>query len=367
MAYKTNTDDSYDRFSASLKAGEVGRLYIFHGEERYLLEHSLHELRRRLCPGGLDGFNYKRFDGKDLTVTALDEAIEASPVFADRTFIEIHDYDVFKGKKGAESSDDGSQTPAKKKKTAPDKDDDKAKLAGILSNLPDYVCVAFLYDTLTYKPDGRLKIDKEILQNAEVVAFNTQEQSRLTKWITRHFEAAGKHISRADTEYLALITDGYMATLIGEIAKITAYSDSETVTRSDIDAVVTPVLSAIAYKLTDAIIARKYKTALSILDELYQMREPAHKILFSISLKMRQLLAARVCIDNKLSKKDFMEMCGIRYDFQATILLDTARRTTLDKCADAVMLCSHAAFDLNSSTEPESRLVELILQLAHKV
>ena len=364
MAQKKKADDSYERFSASAKAGHFGSLYIFHGEERYLLEHSLGELRRHLCPDGLGGFNYRRFEGKDLRTDDLAEAVDTLPVFAERTLIEVHDFDIFKGKKSAAADSEEPEPTAAAKSAKSDDNNDKQQLAGIFSDLPDYVCLVFVYSALPYKPDGRLKLDKEILSRAQVVEFSLQEQSKLTNWIRRRFEAAGKGIDRADAEYLTLITDGHMAALVGEIEKVAAFSDSDTVSRADIDAVVTPVLNAFAYKLTDAILTQKHEEALRLLDELLLMREPAQKIIFSISLKMRQFLAARVCIEDKLGKSALIEMCGIRFDFQPDTLMNTARKTTLARCRDAVLLCSQAALDLNSAPEPEARLVELVTRLA---
>ena len=364
MPQKTNNDDSYEKFSASVKSGQFGCFYIFHGDERYLLENSLAEIRRRLCPGGLDGFNYKRFEGKDIKANELEDAINTLPIYADRTLIEINDLDIFKGKKKSDQEADDTANPVPAKNAKGDENKDKRRFSGIFSDLPDYVCVVVVYDTIPFKPDNRQKLDKEILARAQIVEFTVQSQSKLTNWINRRFMAVGKNITKTDAEYLALITDGYMAALAGEIEKVSAYSDGETVTRADIDAVVTPVLNAIAYKLTDAILESSYSKALSILDELFLMHEPAQKIIYSVSQKMRQLLAARVCIETRSGKKALMDMCGIRFDFQADTLMNTARKATLTRCRDAVLLCAKTAYDLNSAPEPEARLVELLTQLA---
>jgi len=197
------------------------------------------------------------------------------------------------------------------------------------------------------------------------VEFSVQEQGSLIKWIKRHFMDAGKNISTIDAEYMILITGGFMSALHREIEKVAAYSQFDTVSRADIDAVVIPILDTAAYKLTDALSRREYAAAMRILDELLQMREAPHKLMFSISLKMRQLLAARICIENKLGKETLIDMCGIRYEFQARSLIETARRMTLARCRQAVLICAQTAFDLNSSSEPEARLTELIARLAH--
>ena len=334
---KKKSVDGYAELTKSVAAGQIDKFYIFHGEERYLLEHSLSQLRQIVCPEGLDGFNYRRFSG--VTPDELDDAVNTFPVFAERTLIEIHDCDIFKS-------------------------EHKERLLEIFSELPEYVCVVFVYGTVQYSPDGRQKINAAIQKLANVVEFTVQEQTKLVKWIARRFEAAGKRITIGDAEYLAFITGGYMSALGGEIEKVAAYASGDTATRADIDAVVTPVLDAVAYKLTDALVRRKYADAYLILDELLRMREPAHKLMYGISMKMRELLYARVCIENGVGTDEFMKMCAIRFPFQAKLLMDTARKTTLQNCRHAVLACADAAYDLNSGAEPEPRLAELIARLA---
>ena len=339
---QSKNNKSYDDLTSSIKSGEIGNFYIFHGEERYLLDHCLKSLRFSLCPDGLNGFNYKYYNGKDLSFEEFGDAVNTFPAFAERTMIEIHDFDLFKN-------------------------DDKKLFCEVFSDLPDYVCLVFVYSFIEYKPDGREKLTREILSCANVVDFNAQEQDKLVKWIKRHFSDAGKYIGTTDAEYLAEITGGFMTTLYGEIGKIAAYSTHETITRNDITAVVSPVLDTLVYNLTDAVISRENSRALRLLDELFQMREAPHKIIYSVSLKLRQLLAARICLENKLGKNLLMDTCGIRHEFQANSLLKTANKSTLSECRSAVLLCSEAAFELNSTAEPESGIIDLVLKLTQKI
>ena len=339
MPQKSKGNDGYKRLTDSLTSGRIGSFYIFFGDERYLLENSLGELRRRLCPNGLNGFNYKRFEGKSISIKEIDDAINTLPAFAERTLVEVHDFDIFKC-------------------------EEKPRLSEILSDLPDYVCVVFVYNIVPYKPDGRQKINSEILKFADVIEFPIQDKDKLVNWIKRHISTAGKKISTSDAEYLAFITGGFMSSLYGEIEKAAAFAKGENVTRTDIDSVVTPVLDTVAYKLTDALSRRDNAAAMRILDELFQMREPPHKLLYSISLKMRQLLAARICLENGLDKFALMDICGIKHEFQARTLLDTARITTLGERRDAVLTCSEAAHELNMSADPEQSLIELITKLS---
>ena len=337
MAQKKKSSVGYFQLAASVKSGQIGNFYIFHGDERYLLERSLEEIRRNICPGGLNSFNYKRFEGKDISLGTIDDAINTLPAFAYRTLVEIHDFDIF---------------------------EHKEKLSVMLADLPDYICVIFVFGTIPFKPDGRKKADSALLMSAQVVEFTVQEQDELTKWIMRHFKDAGKRITSTDAEYMALITGGLMTALHSEISKVSAYAAGETVTREDIDAVTTPTLDTAVYKLTDSLLRRDHAGAMRILDELLRMREAPHKLMFSISLKMRQLLAACICDKNKLGKDKLMEICDIRYDFQARALMNTARKTSLSECRNAVLACSETAFALNTGSDPEASIIELVAKLA---
>ena len=50
-----------------------GNAYLFYGEESYLREYYLGEIRKRLIPAGFEEFNYHALEGKDLTAQSLTE------------------------------------------------------------------------------------------------------------------------------------------------------------------------------------------------------------------------------------------------------------------------------------------------------
>ena len=319
-----------------------GRLYAFYGEERYLLEYYLGMLRKVLIPEGLEGFNAKRFEGKNVQWSEIAEAIDALPVFCERTLIEVYDFDLFKRSEA-----------------------EKNEILQVFSDLPDYVCVVFVYDIVEFKPDGRVKINSAIKNAMSVVEFVCQEQSDLVNWIGRRFKALGKRIDRSTAEYLSFVSGGLMTTLTTEIEKTAAYAKGEIIQKSDVDAVVVPVLDAAVYKMTDAMLQRDFNEAARILGDLLAMQEPPHKILYNISIKMRQLLAAKLCVLSEKGMSDLMDICSIRYEFQAKGVMAAARRTDESWCRGAVRLCSETAYKMNSGTTDEKELLsQLLMELA---
>jgi DNA polymerase-3 subunit delta len=334
---KSTENNEYAELRDALKSGlnNIARLYVFHGEETYLRDSSLASLRELLLPDGTEGFNYRRFSGR-VDPGDLREAIETAPFLAERSLVEIWDYDFSK---------------------------DLSALVPLLRALPEHVCVVFVCDTTEFKPDRRQKLAAELIKLASVVEFRVQEQNKLVPWIRRHFDARGKKISPSDAEYLAFITGGFMNSLVGEIDKITSYTLGDTVTRREIDALVTPVLEAEIYNLTDAVARRDFRDAGGILARLFALREAPQKIIFSLSRTMRQLLLARLYLDGGLGQSELMRDAGIRADFSARKIIGSARGMSVSECRRAVLLCCDAALELNSGGD-EATLTELLARLA---
>jgi DNA polymerase-3 subunit delta len=330
-----------DALKDAIAKGVPERLYIFYGEERYLLENYLDKLRKLLTAGGFSDFNHRHFDGQGLSVEELAEACDTLPAFAERSLIEVHDFDIFKAG-----------------------DEVRQKLAALFSDLPDYVCLVFVYDTVEWNPDNRLAFTKELKKTAKLVEFPVQEQSRLVKWIRSHFAENGKTIDTATCEYLAFVTGGLMTSLNTEIDKISSFAAEDVITRAHIDDIVTPVLDAVAYRLTDHIAAGNFDAAAAVLFDLLCMREPPHKLIYSVTLKLHQLLTARLLYENMLGEKELMKMCDIKFEFQARNLLSSARRTTAAECRRAVLLSADTAYRMNSGGDLESSLTELLIDLA---
>lgn len=340
MARKNTESQEYKAFIKAVSDGSPESLYIFHGEEHYLMERYLEKVRELLIPDGLEEFNHRRFEGRSITAAEICDAVDMLPVFSDRTLIEVRDYDIFKANEA-----------------------DRKMLLAAISDIPEYVCLIFIYDTIEFKPDKRLKDSKDFLKHIHEVEFSLQDSEKIVRWISKHVKDGGKTITAQDAEYLAFITGGQMTTLNTEIEKLCSYAKSNVITREDIDICVIPVTDAVTYKLANAVAEGAYSSAAAILSDLIRMREPAHKILFSLSMTMRQLMWARLALDAGKSTHYLMDTYGIRYDFQAKNLMANAKKLTLQTCRKAVLLCSDAALAINSGSDPEASMAELIASI----
>jgi DNA polymerase-3 subunit delta len=318
MAYKKKqNNEAFQKLKADLAAGQLGCAYIFYGEESYLREYYLGELRKKLVPTGFEEFNYHCLEGKDLTVQSLSEMAEAMPMLAERTMIVVTDFDIFKLN-----------------------EEQRERLIAFLNDIPPYCCVVFVYDTVDYKPNKTMKkLYKAVSDHVEAVEFQAASNSDLVAWIARRFRALGKEIDRQTAEYLIFTCGGLMTGLVPEIAKIGAYAKGKAITQKDIDAVADPVLSAEVFKLSDAVLQGNYDLAASILGDLLKMQTEPILILAALGSQLRRIYTARMAIDSGRDRYWLMELWDMKSDYPAKLLLNAAKRTTADWCADAVKMC----------------------------
>ena len=319
MAYakKSAKNEAYQKLKTDLKEGNpLGNAYLFYGEESYLREYYLGEIRKRLIPAGFEEFNYHALEGKDLTAQSLTEMAEAMPMMAERTLTVVTDWDIFKLG-----------------------EDQREKLIALLSDLPDYGCLVFVYDTVAYKPNKTMKkLCKAISDHVEAVEFAPVSGSDLVAWVSRRFRALDKDIDRQTAEYLIFTCGSLMTGLVQEIGKIAAYAKGKTITEKDIDAVADPQLSAEVFKLSDAVLKGDYDLAAKILGDLLKLQTEPILINAALGSQLRRIYTARIALDTGKDRAWLMELWGMKSDYPAKLLLTAAKRTTAQWCADAVKM-----------------------------
>ena len=347
MAVKRKAPDAgYVKLKKDLAEGEIGPAYLFHGEESYLREYYLSQLRERLVPAGVEAFNFHRLEGRGLTAQALTEAVEAMPMMAERTMVQVTDWDLFKLA-----------------------EEQRKPLIALLEDLPDYCCLVFVYEHLEYKPVKTYKkLCAALEKSVQVVKFEEQDQREILKWISRRFKAAGRSIDAETAEHLIFTCGSLMNGLIPEIGKIAAYARGERITKADIDAVAAPVLEAQVFEMTGALSKGDFDRAAEVLGTLLKLQEEPFLILAMIGREVRRLYAARTAIDSHRDKLWLMERCGIRSDYPARLLMENARRVDRQWCARAVKRCCELDVRIKSvnGVDGASELKLLLMELAQE-
>ena len=205
---KTSKNAAYDRLRAALKAQTTARAYLFYGEESYLRQTYVQQLQTLLIPKGSEDFNLHRLSGPRLTAQEVADAVEAMPMMAANTLVTVTDWDIFKLEEAQRS-----------------------QLIELLEDIPEYCTLLFIYDTVAYKRDGKMKkLAAAIDKNVEVVEFQGQSRDALVRWLQKRFRALDHQIDLTTADYMLFYCGSMMDNLIGEVNKVAAYAKAEQIT-----------------------------------------------------------------------------------------------------------------------------------------
>lgn len=344
MAQNKETDTGLQQLKAALRVKTPDRLYIFHGEEVFLLNHYIGQLKKILIDDLTESFNYHFLTGETFTVQSFVDAVENLPMMSETTMVMVDDVDIFKLPEA-----------------------DRNKIAETLMDIPQWCTVVFAYETVSWKPDKRMKTIWDVISSkAQIVEFPKQEMKDLIAWVTRHFAAREKRITNDLCAYLIDITGGTMTALEGEIGKICAYSGADMIVKSDIDAVTEPVMDAVVYQMTDLLGKQDFAAALQKLHQLLKMQNDPIAILGAVGGHFRRLSAARVLSDNGKNSSDLAKLCGIT-EYPARKAMEAARKFKPEFYKKASELILETDYRMKTSFDDTERLLELlVLQLAQE-
>jgi DNA polymerase-3 subunit delta len=345
MPKKTSDSTALQELKLAIKEKRSESLYFFYGEETFLLQHYLGQLRKLLIDELTESFNFHKLTAETFSVQAFGDAVENLPMMADNTMVLVDEVDIFK---------------------LPEADRDK--MMEILSDIPDYCTVVFSYVTTAWKPDKRMKkLWDAVEKNGTIVEFAKQSARDLIVWITRHFAARKKQITPDLCNYLIEITGGTMTALSGEIAKIAAYSGADQIHKSDIDAVTEPVLDAVVFQMTDLLGQGAYGPALIKLNQLQKMQEEPLPILGAIGGHFRRLATAKILLENGKQSGDLVRLYPTIGDYGARKTMSAAGKFSnafYERSAELVLETDRA---IKTSLDDGNRLLEsLVMQLAQE-
>ncbi len=343
MAKKGGEADALRQLKEQLKTKELGRLYVFYGEEQFLKRYYLDKIRDLVVDALTESFNYHAFHAENFDIQSFGDAVESFPMMAERTLVTVDDVSPF------DLDSAGREA-----------------MARILRDIPDFSTVVFSFETVKWKPDRERKELTQAFQSAQIVEFAKQSGRELVAWVSRHFAGEGKRISNELCQYLIDMTDGTMTSLLGEIQKVCAYSDAPEICQADLDAVVEPVLDALVYQMTDALGRKNYDQALEKLRTLLKMQTEPLVILGAIGSHFRRLGRARPLQDAGRGCAELARASGTS-DYPAPWMMETSRRFSGEFCRRAAELVMETDYKMKTSFDDPQRLLELlVVQLAQE-
>lgn len=306
----------YRSFIKEIKSGKIRKIYLLYGAESYLLDRGIEELKSHVVTN-FEEMNYMFFEGKNIDISAVENACETLPFGSDKKLIVIRDFHELKlkSKKGEEKEDKAIN------------ESEKPYHISFIDKLPDDVCLLFVnYGQV----DRRKKLYKEIKKNGGIFEFQKINKRDLKQWIENFYKREGKQIEHLEIEYLIQNT-GYMDknnemnmyNVYNEMEKILSYMGEEkTVKMVHMEALMHEPLENNIFKLIDSCWEGNVSRSLKIYNELLLEGESSYSIIALISWGIKSLIKIKELkekglyandIANEAKMKEFVVMRYLNY------------------------------------------------------
>lgn len=281
---------NYKDVLKGIKQNQIKNLYLFYGEETYLLEETIKLIRQHILLPEFESLNLNIIEGKNFTVNSLIDDCETLPFMSDKKIVIVKNSEIFHGKKKVLG------------------EADEKKLIEYLYDLPKSTCLIFREGETV---DARRKLIKEIKKNGVLVQFSKLSEVELSRWIVKTIKKQGKTINYKELSYLTSQFDYFgknaeqcMLDIKNEINKLVAYMGEDVeVQKIHVSAVISLKFQNDIFKLLDAIALKNLEESLKRLDYMLSDGEPVMKLLFMLSKQIKNILVVKDLYDEGYSPK----------------------------------------------------------------
>jgi len=275
--------DGFTELKKQIKENKLSGLYLLYGQEVYIKENYIKKMTDSIDDCGFPDFNRIVIDGKSMTLSEVDDAIESFPMMSEKKLIIIKDSGIFQ-----KATEEQKEYWVKR-----------------LENLPDYVVLIFDEEGT----DKRGILYKRAAKTGLAAEFNYMSVSDLVTWVSREVMNAKLKISKDVAEYFVSVCDEGMSNLKNELDKLLNYCD-EQITKTDVDKIVSKAVGIRVFELTDCIMAKDADGALKILFELKTVKESAFKLLYLLSSSFDKMLKCSLLLSGGDNYNDIAAKIG---------------------------------------------------------
>ncbi|MDD6621090.1 MAG: DNA polymerase III subunit delta [Eubacteriales bacterium] len=244
-----------------IKENSFENAYLIYGEESYLKEYYVSQMREKIVDKTFESFNYHFFDGKDISLDEILKDAQMLPMMSEYNLVVARDYPV-----------DKTQSDIK-------------LLEEYLSDCPDTTVFILWYDSL--EPDVKSAKFKKLIKAFDsagaVVNMQKRSESDVARLLVSGAKKRGAVLDIDNAKYLISVSGNDMKNLLNELDKLSYFVKGGEITKDIIDNMATKCLQARIYDLSKFVVSGNSDKAYEVLDTLFAMKEEPVIILSAIS------------------------------------------------------------------------------------
>lgn len=330
----------YSQLQKEIKQHVLHPVYLFYGEERFVLLRTLDRLIQAALDGADADWNLVRFDA---SARAEDIALSAQTLglFAANRVIVVQDCPAFYP--GCKESEE-------------------KRLLALVQDMPEQVTLIFV---CRKKPDGRKPLTKA-LQKQVTVDFTPLTESDIQAWLRGYAKQNGLSWQPEAVDRLLFYLGRDMQTIVSETDKVFAYAHPDTqITAAMVETIVTQSTEAKTFDIVDDLFAGHLIQAQTQIDLLLRNGESIPALIGAVVYRVRTVLEARQWLDQGLSvKAAAAKLKGPRFATERTARL--AQQWPSIRLEQALCALAEADFAFKSGQMRDRAALDTALAQAFK-
>lgn len=259
----------YSELIKKIENGRVEPIYLFSGEERFLINKIIEKIISKVIEPSNRNFNLEVLNGSETSYVEMLNRSQTLPFIGDRRVV------IVKGVNEVKTS--GIE-----------------RLIEYCLNPSPSTCLILIADEI----DEKGKLYNALLKKNVIVQFKSLNEKYALEWIMKRAGESGYRIDDDAKKYLLEIVGNNLQKLNNELEKIFTFkSDDKNIRTDDIKLLVEDTKTESVFKLTDSIGSKDIDGTLKLLDKMIEQGEMPLKIIGMISRQYRLILLTKLYLE----------------------------------------------------------------------
>ena len=281
-----------EELEKELNQGILQSVYVFYGEELFLLENSLKKIKN-LFGECIKGINYIPIDETNIGEIISD--IETPAFGYEKKLIIAKNSGILKKEGKRKNSELGKI---------------RDRLADYIEKNTKLIAESVILIFVEEDVDSKTNLYKILDKVGIICNFEYQKPIQIEKRMKAICNAYKVNISDANLRYFIECCGTNMQELINEIRKLIEYAgENGTIQKEDIDSLCIKKLESVVFDLTDSLGKKETGKALQVLKNLIYAKEPIQKILITLYNHFKKLYLTKLAVK---SNKDIITTLSLK-------------------------------------------------------
>jgi len=277
MAKSNSNGPSYEEVERSLRQKKFSPIYLFYGEEDFLIEETLGILIGEVVEPSTQSFNLDILHGGDVDAKDVVSLASAFPMMAEHRVVVVKEFDKL-----------ASTEPL---------------IPFIENPLPSTLLVLILE-----KPDFRLRVYKSLGKYATVVEFKRLYENKIPAWIENRITKLGKEATSEACLLIQSHVGNSIREIRNEIEKLFIYiGDKRFIDVDDVNAVVGMSKRYNIFELQKAIGRKDIASAQEILERMLEAGEYPVSMIVMLTKYFQKLWIIWDFLDKKMTREELIK------------------------------------------------------------